>query len=623
MTPAQPQGVRAVRATDPEPLGHERPGPQPATPRRRWLGVVALLALLAFNGVGAFPLHEPDEGRYADVAAAMVRDGDWLTPRLSGIDYYEKPALHFWCVGASLALFGHSEGPARLSTSLAFLLTALLVGAWAGRIGGEPAGSSPSARPGRPFGWQAAAVFVTLPLAGFFAHIILVDTTLTLFTTCCLFASYRGLIEPEPDAPPRRRWILLAWGAAGLAMLTKGPIGVVLPFGAVGGTLLLTRSWGRIGALLRPDGPLVFLAVCGPWFAWMCAEHPNYARAFFLEQNLARATTGGKFERDGALWYYLPVLLVGFLPWVALLPRIVQRTRASGARPTDLAGRTRLFLACAVVVPLVILSLAGSKLVYYVLPLAPPFALLATDALLVDAQPSPRARRWGGAALLGLGALVVLAALVAIPGIWIEVETLRGWFGRSHLSPQKLELELTRLGAIRAALPVAIPAAVLIGAGLALAGVALRGGQRLRAFAALGGCVLLAQLVTPYVMGLAGPAYSNRQLARAIEAHAGATGPVVCFGTFRRCVPFYLDRPVYLWEANYSEFGHDLAPGECEFALQDDEAALGALIREHPRVVLLAKNEAAIDALRALSPLPLRVLAHMGGRVLLVRADAP
>lgn len=577
---------------------------------RPLLSVLLGLSALSLCGLGSFPLHEPDEGRYASIAAAMVRSGDWLTPRLSGIVYYEKPPLHFWAVATSLATFGRSAGAARLPAVLAFLMSALVVGLWARRVLGARAA------------WVAPLVFATLPLAAFLSRIVLVDTTLALLTTCCLFAAFRALVEPEEGEPAARRWVLLAWLAAGLAFLTKGPIGVVLPFSGLGVYLLLTRGWGRIRALLSPLGILLCAGIALPWFLWMAQEHGGYARAFFLEQNLARATTGGRFDRDAPLWFYLPVLLGGFAPWVLLLPASLRRVAGATLRPQTLLDRARLFWACALLVPLALLSCVGSKLAYYLLPLAPAVALLATEVLLKGTGAEvarPRLRRGSAGLLIGLGALLALGGLVGLCALAAGVE-LPVDLG-SASTPARERARLLRWGAVWSALPIALPVAIVLGSLFVASGVRLWRGAWRASLALLAACVLAGSFAAPWAQALAEDAYSAESLLRALRPHVGSSGPVVCYRTFVRSLAFSLDRPSYLWVATYSEFGYDIEPGEQEYALQAREEDLQRLIREHPKVAIVARGDTAAQYLLDTNPGRLEVVGTCGERVILVRVE--
>jgi hypothetical protein len=273
-------------------------------------------------------------------------------------------------------------------------------------------------------------------------------------------------------------------------------------------------------------------------------------------------------------------------------------------------------------VPFAILSLVSSKLVYYLLPILPPFALLASEALLERVELGPRTRRWGRRATLALGATLLVAAPFGFALIGVERETLRELVGRRDPSESRLRVERQRVAAAKDALPVALPAIGLLGLVLLRTAGALGRGDRRATFAGLGSFTLIAMAATPWVLGRAGPAFSRRDLAVEARALAGTTGPVVCYGIFHRGVPFYLGRPAHLWKATYAEFGQEVLPGQNQFALQEDRATLDALIRDHPRIVLITKHERAAQELLETSPVPLEIADAVGRYILVIRAEA-
>jgi 4-amino-4-deoxy-L-arabinose transferase-like glycosyltransferase len=289
----------------------------------------------------------------------MARTGDWLTPRLNGIRYFEKPPLYFWLGAACAAVLGPIEAAVRLPSALACLGTVLLLMRWGRRAGGERVEL------------LAGAIGGTLPVFALFAHMAMVDLAMTFLTTLALYSFWRGVVEPQDAA--RRPWILGFWISCALAMLAKGPVGVALPLVSALGWLALTRSWDRLRAFARPDGLAVFALVAAPWFLAMESANPGYLREFFVEQNYARAVEGSMFDRDAPPWFYIPIVATYFLPWALFLPGAV-RTLKLG-RPEELSPdvRLRLFLGCSILLPLAILSLAQSKILH-LLPLGPPIA---------------------------------------------------------------------------------------------------------------------------------------------------------------------------------------------------------------------------------------------------------
>src|SRR5262245_47829876 len=144
-------------------------------PRGRTAILVGLAALY-LSGAFLLPLQEPDEGRYGDIAASMARTGDWLTPRLNGIRYYEKPPLYFWLGAAAVAVLGPTETAVRLPSVLACLATVLLLMNWGRRAAG-PKGEL-----------LAGAMGGTIPLFALFAHMAMVDLVLIFLTTLALYS---------------------------------------------------------------------------------------------------------------------------------------------------------------------------------------------------------------------------------------------------------------------------------------------------------------------------------------------------------------------------------------------------------------------------------------------------
>src|SRR5262245_495946 len=206
-----PERSAALRAAGRNAGDGAHRGPPPRRLRadvRARLAILAGAALLHLAGAFLLPLQEPDEGRYGDIAATMARTGDWLTPRLNGLRYYEKPPLYFWLGAASASIFGPTEFAVRLPSVLACLGTILILMIWARRAAGPTVEL------------LAGVMGATTPLLALFAHMAMVDLVLAFLTTLALYAAWRGLIDDSSD----RRWPWVFWGACALAMLTKGPV---------------------------------------------------------------------------------------------------------------------------------------------------------------------------------------------------------------------------------------------------------------------------------------------------------------------------------------------------------------------------------------------------------------
>ena len=343
---------------------------------RAWLlaPLFVLFVLAWFGSLGIRSLIHTDEGRYATLALEMARSGDWITPRLNGLLYFEKPPLQYWIGAISFRLLGVTEFAARLWPGLAGFLTVLAVGGTAGRLWGATAGV------------QAFAVAASTTWIFGISHVLLLDSSLTLFLTLTLCAVLLAeCAELEPSA--RRRCIWVAWLSMAGAVLSKGPVGIVIPACA----LLLASLWLRDFALwrrLRPAaGLLILLAVAAPWFILVSLRNPGFAEFFFIHEHVARYLTHAHRHVE-PWWYYVPMVLVGMMPWTSALPWILRPDGPVAATGESRAARI-LLAWCGFV--LVFFSLSGSKLPSYILPMFPALALLVALQLR---RTSARALRW-------------------------------------------------------------------------------------------------------------------------------------------------------------------------------------------------------------------------------------
>jgi len=340
---------------------------------RRWqpyINHVILLVLAAvcyflfFYRLGDIGMLGPDEPRYAAVAREMFERGDYVTPRLHGEPWFEKPPLMYWGVAASYALFGVNEFAARFPSAIAAAICVFLV-YWCGRRLWD-----------RAVGFAAALVMASS--VGFltFARAASMDMPLT----ACLTAALVFLLVGENATQPSRRWwFYLFYASLGLGVLAKGPVAFVLPAASLVGFLWLRGTW-REWRSWHPEGILIALAVALPWYiACTWANGYEFVRIFIINHNFERFTST-IHGHQRPFYFYLPVLLFLTFPWTFLLIPALRRQFA----------RNEQLLAWWTIVPFVFFSLAGSKLPGYILPMVPPIALLCAKELLC---PSSRAFR--------------------------------------------------------------------------------------------------------------------------------------------------------------------------------------------------------------------------------------
>jgi 4-amino-4-deoxy-L-arabinose transferase-like glycosyltransferase len=358
-------------------------------------GLVAVLLLLAFAFQGTRGIWEPDEGRYTAVALNMLESGDWLLPTVDGEHpHLTKPPLTYWALAGSFAAFGRNEWAARLPGALAFLGTGWLLFALGRRLC--------PAQPALP-----ALVWALSPGPLIGANVVSTDALLVFFETAAMVAFVEAWYR---DGATRGRWILAMWLGWGLAFMTKGPP-ALLPLVAMLG-FLAVHDRARLRGLFAPAGLVVFAAVGLTWFALIVRQEPGRLGYFLGYEVYDRIFTGT--HARNAHWYdafgvYLPVLLVGALPWWPLaLAAAGGPRRALAAVRACLRARDRewLLLAWWLLLPLAVFFLARSRLHLYVLPVFVPLALVLARILAGWTWLHPGRQR-----------MVVAAALLALVGL--------------------------------------------------------------------------------------------------------------------------------------------------------------------------------------------------------------
>jgi 4-amino-4-deoxy-L-arabinose transferase-like glycosyltransferase len=335
--------------------GHERGARSPG-----WLPWI-VLGLVWLASVQVRPLLDPDEGRYAEIAREMVASGDWVTPRLDGLKYLEKPPLQYWATSALYSTVGLSEWTSRLwSVGLAFLCLPMVC-AWVVRVTRDVRA-----------GLAAGVALAVSPLFAVLGHLGLLDAGFTFWLTASLLAF--TLAQGAPVASREElRWMLAAWLAAALAVLTKGIV-----VAALGGASLVIysvlerdlRLWRRLHWL---PGSALFLAVVAPWFILAALRNPGFLEFFFVHEHFTRFLTT-VHHRVEPWWFFLPLLVLGVLPW---LPALVSGVRDAW-RESEPAPQFKplKFLLIFAAVTLVFFSASGSKLPPYILPMLPPLAAI-------------------------------------------------------------------------------------------------------------------------------------------------------------------------------------------------------------------------------------------------------
>jgi 4-amino-4-deoxy-L-arabinose transferase-like glycosyltransferase len=310
--------------------------------------------------LGALGLVGPDEPRYAAIARAMAETHDWITPRLWGTPWFEKPVLYYWAAGIAMRVFGVSEFAARLPSALAALLAVVAAAGSALRSYGISTA------------WYVLLMLPTSVAMIGFSRAAAPDMLLAGLLTAAMAVACEMLQRSRPTTVQR-----IAFGfLLGAAVLAKGPAAVILAGGATLLWAAISRKWRAPFRFLHPLIVAVFCATALPWYILCAMRNPDFVRVFIWQHNFERYLTP-VFEHRQPFWYYGYIVPLAVAPWVvfllvALFGALIRWKRKAPLDSTD------AFLACWALFPVFFFSLSQSKLPGYILPAVPPlFVLLA------------------------------------------------------------------------------------------------------------------------------------------------------------------------------------------------------------------------------------------------------
>jgi len=348
----------------------------PPTHKRLALFLAALAIAVAFAFQGTRGVQKSTECRYAESAREMLASGNWLVPTLRDRPHWTKPPLTYWTLAAGMELFGRNAWGARLPVALAFLASVWALYAL-GKALWNPA-----------TGLLSAMLYATSPFAVAAANVLSTDMFLALWQLLVVLAYWKAV---RSDAErPRRAWILALWFFAGLAFLTKGPVGLLALL-----AVLLFHAWRKrrrpdLPRLFSPAGLVIFFLTAFAWYAVVVLRYPGVL-GYWLHAELLGRIAGSNIDHNPE-WYkpfmfYLPILLFGLGFWTLFWPGLARRRRAdlrlSAAGRLFASSDPALFLGIWLFVPLAVLFGVRSRLPLYVLPLFPVVALATARAMVL------------------------------------------------------------------------------------------------------------------------------------------------------------------------------------------------------------------------------------------------
>lgn len=532
----------------------------------RWVvgAFAATILVVYFCTLGRFALAEPDEPRYAEIAREMLLLRDWVTPHLNYVKYFEKPPLIYWLTAINLQLFGTSEFVARFWPALfaavgiwmTYVVGCSMYGPWVGAVG--------------------AAILASAPFYFGLSQVLVLDMPLAGLMTLAIGSFWLAHTRPAQ----RGRFTMLLYIATALAVLTKGPVAIVLTGGVIIGFLALRGDLWALRWLLSPTAIAIFLAVTLPWFVLVSWRNPEFIDFFIVKQHLERFLISREHRQP--LWFFVPIVFGGMLPWT-LIPLFAPGRVAAFARRLAQRRTSAAALYCILWsgIIFVFFSLSGSKLATYILPVFAPVAILLArflQILIGENEAAPLVRTC--AFLITFGALATV-------GAYATNQVLDQW----------------EVGYVVKRIYVGAPLLAVAGA---MALVLIR---RMRLQAGITLLVIAMFALEMVAITGRGLAVHYRSLGTVIRSQARPGDQIIVYKHYVQGIPFYSRRRVIMvgaWgELNFGRLQGD----QREFFWETDAQLLDAW--RSGRHVFLVINRVELEPLRLqLHPVPREIAAH-------------
>ena len=356
--------------------------------------LIIILGIFFSFEMGNRPFASPDEGRYVEIPREMVVTGDYVTPRLDGLKYFEKPPLFYWMQAATIKAVGIDETSMRFWIVLFAILGCLSVF----YVGAKCYS--------RNVGVMAAGILATSLIYYCHSRIIILDLVLSILLCGSLWAFFLAFVKKNQSKIPKKYLIIAMYSLSALACLTKGLIGAVLPGFVVFLWMLFTNNWKKLKEILYVPGILVFLVMFVPWHVLATQRNHDFLYYYFVVEHFLRYTT--EFHnRYQPAWFFVPIIFAGMIPWTGFsfmsLKNLVKKSVAKNSNESSKISSEKksesIFLACWIFGIFGFFSFSHSKLIPYILPIVPPIAL--ATAVFVD-ECNKKEFRIGAAINIGL-----------------------------------------------------------------------------------------------------------------------------------------------------------------------------------------------------------------------------
>jgi len=371
--------------------------------KKSYLAVIGIFLLLYILPLGIRPIIIPDETRYAEIPREMIASGDWIVPTLNGLKYFEKPVMGYWLNAVSVKLFGENAFAVRFPSAAATGISAFMIFLLVRRFSGEIFSAT-----------LAASIFLTSFEVYGVGTFNVLDSILAMFITVSM-TSFFFAHHADPSTKKKQGFLLLFGVFCGLAFLTKGFLAFAIPVVAIVPFMIWEGRFKELFVIAwLPIAAAVLVVI--PWAVMIHLKAPDFWHFFIWNEHIKRFLSSGA-QHHASFWYYIVLFPAVALPWTVLFPSAILGLRKTGVK----ASITRYAL-CWFLLPFLFFSISKGKILTYILPCFPPFAMLMSTGL-------NKYFKTGGRRSFSMGAkfLALLAVILAIALIMVQIIGFKGF----------------------------------------------------------------------------------------------------------------------------------------------------------------------------------------------------